>query len=50
MTRYLVGFLCVYALGVMPLVGCSDSNGGGGSGGVGGTGGTGGVDLCWIDS
>ena len=34
MTRYLVGFLCVYALGVMPLVGCSETTGDGGSGGA----------------
>ncbi|MGB5219966.1 MAG: hypothetical protein WBN60_02985, partial [Polyangiales bacterium] len=52
--RYLFGFLCVCALGVMPLVGCSEGEGGGGDGGsagmggggVGGDGGTGGTDLC----
>lgn len=33
--RYLFGFICVLALGVMPMVGCSD---GGGSGGEGGSG------------
>lgn len=38
--RYLFGFLCVCALGVMPLVGCGDDNGGGGSGGSAGTGGS----------
>jgi hypothetical protein len=38
--RYLFGFVCVCALGVMPLVGCSDNNGGGGSGGSAGTGGS----------
>jgi len=32
--RYLFGFLCVFALGVMPLLGCGE------------TGGTGGGDLC----
>lgn len=38
--RYLFGFLCVCALGFMPLVGCSDGNGGeGGSGGSAGSGG-----------
>jgi len=31
--RYLSGFLCVCALGVIPLVGCSDSTGTGGTGG-----------------
>ena len=38
--RYLFGFLCVCALGVMPLVGCSETGGDGGSGGTAGTGGT----------
>ncbi len=42
MTRYLFGFICVLALGVMPLVGCSETSGEGGSGGSAGTGGTGG--------
>jgi hypothetical protein len=37
--RYLFGLACVCALGVMPLVGCGDNNGGGGSGGTAGTGG-----------
>jgi hypothetical protein len=37
--RYLVGFICVLALGV---VGCGDSEGTGGSGGVGGSAGDGG--------
>ena len=49
MTRYLFGFLCVCALGVMPLVGCSDTGGDGGSGGAagsGGSGGTGGMPEC----
>ena len=40
--RYLVGFMCALALGVMPLVGCSDSEGTGGSGGSPGSGGMGG--------
>ena len=40
--RYLFGFLCVCALGVMPLVGCSEG-GEGGSGGTGGEGGSGGT-------
>jgi len=46
--RYLFGFLCVCALGVVPLVGCSENGGGGGSGGTGGMGGggTGGVPGC----
>jgi hypothetical protein len=35
--RYLFGFLCVCALGLMPLVGCSETAGDGGSGGTGGT-------------
>jgi len=45
--------MCVFALSVMPMVGCSEADGTGGSGGSGGTGGTGGVggtggtvDLC----
>jgi len=41
--RYLLGFLVVCALGVMPLVGCSDPEGTGGSGGSAGSGGAGGV-------
>ena len=41
--RYLFGFLCVCALGVMPLVGCSETTGDGGSGGTAGDGGTGGM-------
>jgi len=44
--RYLFGFLCVCALGVMPLVGCGETAGTGGSGGSAGSGGTGGIDLC----
>ena len=47
--RSLVGFLCVCALGVVPLVGCDDNNGDGGTGGtggMGGTGGTGGMPEC----
>lgn len=31
--RYLFGFMCVCALGVIPLVGCTDSTGTGGTGG-----------------
>ena len=31
--RYLFDFLCVCALGVMPLVGCNDNEGTGGTGG-----------------
>jgi hypothetical protein len=44
--RYLVGFMCVLALGIMPLVGCSENDGGGGSGGSAGSGGTGGMPEC----
>ena len=44
--RYLFGFLCVCALGVLPLVGCSETDGDGGSGGSAGSGGTGGIVLC----
>ena len=40
--RWLFGFLCVCALGVMPLVGCSETTGDGGSGGAAGDGGSGG--------
>ena len=32
--RYLVRFVCVLALGAMPIVGCSDHEGPGGSGGA----------------
>lgn len=38
--RYLFGFLCACVLGLMPLLGCSETNGTGGSGGDGGSGGT----------
>ena len=41
--RYLFGFLCVCALGLMPLVGCTDDGGAGGSGGTAGDGGSGGT-------
>jgi len=41
--RYLFGFLCVFALGLVPLVGCgNDATGDGGTAGMGGAGGTGG--------
>jgi hypothetical protein len=52
--RYLVPFMCVCALGIVPLVGCGETVGTGGNGGTGGeggmagiagTGGTGGVDV-----
>ena len=39
MIRYLFGFLCVCALGAVPLVGCSETADEGGSGGSAGTGG-----------
>ncbi|UCF47807.1 MAG: hypothetical protein JSU89_11630, partial [Myxococcales bacterium] len=38
--RYLVRFVCVLALGAMPIVGCSDHEGPGGSGGAAGEGGS----------
>jgi len=41
--RYLLGFLCVCALSVVPLVGCSETGGEGGSGGSAGDGGAGGT-------
>ncbi|MDH3200583.1 MAG: hypothetical protein OEM15_06790 [Myxococcales bacterium] len=46
--RYLFGFVCVCALGLMPLVGCGETAGAGGSGGTAGTGGAGGsaVAVC----
>jgi len=34
--RYLFGFVCVCAMGVMPLVGCGETGGSAGSGGMGG--------------
>lgn len=40
--RYLFGFLCVFALCVVPLVGCAETQGGG-EGGSGGSAGTGGM-------
>jgi hypothetical protein len=40
MTPHLFGFMCVLALGVMPMVGCSETGGDGGSGGTGGAGGS----------
>jgi len=44
--RYLLGFMCVLAVGIMPLVGCSETTGDGGSGGSAGSGGTGGMPQC----
>jgi len=44
--RYLFGFLCVCALGLMPLVGCSETSGEGGSGGSAGEGGGGGSNSA----
>ena len=41
--RYLFGLLCVCALGMMPLVGCSETAGDGGSGGSAGSGGAAGT-------
>lgn len=51
--RYFVGFLCVCALGMVPLLGCSETAGNGGSGGTGGDGGSagsGGTGGCadWV--
>ena len=40
--RYVFGFLCVCALGVMPSVGCSETTGDGGNGGTAGDGASGG--------
>ena len=48
--RYLCGFLCVCALGVMPLVGCLDATGAGGSGGAAGDGGSGGNGVACVDN
>ena len=50
MTRHLFGFVCVCALGFLPLAGCGDNNGGGGSGGSGGTGGSGGNGVACQDN
>jgi hypothetical protein len=41
--RYFFGVLCLCALGVVPLVGCSETGDTGGSAGAGGAGGTGGA-------
>lgn len=38
--RYLFGLVCVLAIGLLPLIGCSDTEGDGGSGGAAGSGGT----------
>jgi len=57
--RYLFGFLSVCALGLVPLVGCSETAGDGGTGGTAGMGGAGGsvtetieqmlVGRWWLD-
>ena len=44
--HYLFGFLCVCALGLMPLVGCSETSGDGGNGGDGGSGATCEGNVC----
>jgi hypothetical protein len=44
--RYLFGFMCVLALGVMGCGETAGTGGSGGEGGQGGDGGTGGTDLC----
>lgn len=44
--RYFVGCLCVCALGMVPLLGCSETAGNGGSGGTAGNGGSGGTRGC----
>ncbi len=41
--RYLAGFICALALGLMPIVGCSETADGGGDGGTGGDGGSAGI-------
>ena len=46
--RYLVGLVCLLALGVMPMVGCSDEETTGGTGGAGGEGGMGGVETVSV--
>ena len=46
--RYVFGFLCAIALGVVPLVGCNDTAGDGGSGGSAGTGGAGGANTATV--
>jgi len=43
--RYLFGFLCVCALGMVSVAGCSDTAGDGGSGGSAGSGGGSGVEC-----
>ena len=56
--RYFMGLVCVLALSVMPMVGCSETTGTGGIGGEGGmggsagsggTGGTGGIPECEVE-
>jgi len=41
--RYSFGFLCVFALGAVSLLGCSETTGEGGTGGDGGMAGSGGT-------
>jgi hypothetical protein len=41
--RFLLGLICIFALGVVPLVGCSETAGDGGTGGSAGSGGMGGT-------
>lgn len=41
--KYVFGLVCVVAVGVMPVMGCSDSSGDGGSPGTGGSGGSAGT-------
>jgi len=38
--RYLLGLVCVLAIGLVPLIGCSDTEGTGGTGGTAGAGGS----------
>ncbi len=40
--RYFIGLVCVFAMSVMPMIGCSETTGTGGSGGNGAVGGDGG--------
>ena len=44
--RYFIGLVCVLALDVMPMAGCSDNEGTGGTGGTGRQSAIGRICLC----
>lgn len=46
--RYLFGIICVCSLGVLPILGCSETTGEGGAGGDAGTGGSAGMETATV--